>query len=163
VPRHPGRNPLFQAWFNDQSADAGAWPAVRPSRPPALFDVGLYVYREGERLRLDVTVAADLFDQPVAEGLAGGLPRAPDGRPAPAAPRPAGGRPRRGTWGGRGGGAVSGPWPAAAPGSATGAGRSRPASGPAWWTPRRSRPAWRPGGPWRWPRPSWPRGSGARR
>jgi amino acid adenylation domain-containing protein len=76
--RHPARNPLFQAWFNDLSAYEPAWPAVRASSPPALFDACLYVYRADGRLKLDLTVAADLFDERVAAALADALLRALD-------------------------------------------------------------------------------------
>jgi acyl-coenzyme A synthetase/AMP-(fatty) acid ligase len=76
VPRTMDRSPLFQAWFNDLSTIEQPLAADRPRvpQPPALFDVGLYVYgRADGGLDLQITCAADLFDAAVAEHLADGL------------------------------------------------------------------------------------------
>jgi non-ribosomal peptide synthetase component F/aryl carrier-like protein len=78
VRRHPDRNPLFQAWFNDQSVhdaehvvDGTPAVPVRVAEPPSLFDVGLYVHpADGGALDLDLTVARDAFDDAVAGHLA---------------------------------------------------------------------------------------------
>jgi len=76
VPRPPGRNPLFQAWFNDLQAVerpllVGGQPVDRPrvSSPPALFDVALHLHPiAGGGLRASLTCAPD-FDPRVARHL----------------------------------------------------------------------------------------------
>jgi amino acid adenylation domain-containing protein len=78
VPREPGRNPLFQAWFNDVSVypvdyelDGHPVRQVRPDDPPSLFDVGLYVHPGADGgLELDLTASRDLFDERVVTQLA---------------------------------------------------------------------------------------------
>ncbi|GIJ62222.1 condensation domain-containing protein [Virgisporangium aurantiacum] len=73
-----GRNPVFQAWFNDLSgaeqplpAECGDVERVRVPDPPALFDVGLYVYAgRGGGIDLSTSCAADLFGRDVAGHLA---------------------------------------------------------------------------------------------
>ncbi|MFB7181090.1 amino acid adenylation domain-containing protein [Streptomyces sp. NPDC056257] len=115
LPRNLSRNPLYQIWFNDltHAAPAPAFdgvPAapVEPATTGSLFDLGLYLHRDGDAgYRLQLVHARDVFDAETAGHLLGqvvrllrevpaDLDRAPAGRllggdrpPAELAPRPA--------------------------------------------------------------------------
>ncbi|MFB4300564.1 amino acid adenylation domain-containing protein [Actinomadura sp. NTSP31] len=107
IPAVPGRNPVFQAWFNDLSRSRGS---DAPPVTAALFDVGVYLRRRGAERTVAVVVAADLFDEafaaefatqlgllvdravtgpdrPLSETALGAAPPAPPALPAAAARR----------------------------------------------------------------------------
>ncbi|MET9760111.1 amino acid adenylation domain-containing protein [Streptomyces sp. NPDC006372] len=76
IPTVAGRNPLFQCWFNDltgtgrvrtPSSAARALPVPVAS---ALFDLGLYLRRDGDDLEIVVAGAEDLFGETVVEEFA---------------------------------------------------------------------------------------------
>jgi phthiocerol/phenolphthiocerol synthesis type-I polyketide synthase E len=78
----PGRNPVFQAWFNDLTSEAPprAVPGttVVPVATPvlaSLFDVGVYLRRGSGGLELTTAGAADLLTQDVVGALADQLLR----------------------------------------------------------------------------------------
>ena len=75
-PPVPGRNPLFQVWFNDLSR-AVPPPVVRTPLAPvpvpvvsALFDLSLYLHREGDGYEVTVVGAADLLTEDVVTAFA---------------------------------------------------------------------------------------------
>ena len=61
IPAAAGRNPVFQAWFNDLSRSRGT--SVPVPVTAALFDVGVYLRRFGDERTVSVVVAAELFDE----------------------------------------------------------------------------------------------------
>ena len=72
----PGRNPLFQAWFNDLTAVCPPVPPagmpVRPLPTPvhaALFDVAVYLQRVAGTVEVSLVGAADLFPREVVDEL----------------------------------------------------------------------------------------------
>ncbi|MEU5984937.1 amino acid adenylation domain-containing protein [Streptomyces sp. NPDC047434] len=73
----PGRNPLFQAWFNDLSnltppRRAGGMPVRQVPVPivSALFDIAVYVRRGDSGYEVSVVGAAALFDASVVREFA---------------------------------------------------------------------------------------------
>ncbi len=73
----PGRNPLFQAWFNDLSnlAPPPGPPGSGVRQVPvpvgsALFDIAVYLGRAQDGYEVTVVGAADLFDADVVEEFA---------------------------------------------------------------------------------------------
>ncbi|KJY26915.1 hypothetical protein VR44_28915 [Streptomyces katrae] len=115
LPRNLSRNPLYQIWFNDLTHAAPApsfdgIPAepVEPGTTGSLFDLGLYLHRDGESgYRLQLVHALDVFDAETARHLLGqvvrllreapadpgrapyGWPLGGDRQPAGPVPRPA--------------------------------------------------------------------------
>ncbi|MFD0380716.1 condensation domain-containing protein, partial [Streptomyces sp. NPDC127112] len=115
LPRNLSRNPLYQIWFNDLTHAApapsfGGIPAepVEPGTTGSLFDLGLYLHRDGESgYRLQLVHALDVFDAETARHLLGqvvrllreapadpgrapyGWPLGGDRQPAGPVPRPA--------------------------------------------------------------------------
>ncbi|MFD9105342.1 amino acid adenylation domain-containing protein [Streptomyces virginiae] len=113
LPRNLSRNPLYQIWFNDLTHAAPApsfdgVPAepVEPGTTGSLFDLGLYLHRDGESgYRLQLVHALDVFDAETARHLLGqvvrllreapaDLGRAPSGWPLGGDRPPAGPVPR---------------------------------------------------------------------
>lgn len=75
-PAVPGRNPLFQVWFNDLSK-AAAPPVVRTPLTPvqvpvvsALFDLSLYLHRDRDGYEVTVAGAADLLTEDAVTAFA---------------------------------------------------------------------------------------------
>ncbi|MFE9122870.1 amino acid adenylation domain-containing protein [Streptomyces sp. NPDC007172] len=83
LPRTLSRNPLYQIWFNDLTHAAPApsfdgVPAVpvEPDTTGSLFDLGLYLHREGDSgYRLQLVHARDIFDAETAAKLLGQVVR----------------------------------------------------------------------------------------
>ncbi|WP_030765322.1 non-ribosomal peptide synthetase [Streptomyces sp. NRRL F-2664] len=100
LPRNLSRNPLHQIWFNDLTHAAAApsfdgVPAVPvdPDTTGSLFDLGLYLHRDGESgYRLRLVHALDVFDAETARHLLGQVVRLLREAPADPGRAPAGWR-----------------------------------------------------------------------
>ena len=78
LPPSPGRNPVFQVWLNDLTAAAPlprfpglACDPVLPPTPAALFDLGLYLHRDGEGLVIQLVRAVGAYPAEATRELLG--------------------------------------------------------------------------------------------